>query len=607
MYRDALKQIRQHLRAGFEQKPFISLSDWADKYRYLPMESSAEPGRWRTKVTPYLKEIMDAATDPNTEEVTFLAPSQTAKTELILNTLFYFVHYDPCPVMVMQPTLAMAEAFSKDRVSASIRVMPVMRGLFKDPRSRDSGNTVLHKVFPGGHLTMTGANSASSLASRPIRVLINDEKDRNPPSAGTEGNPSEIAKKRTATFPNRLIVNVSSPTLAGASPIQKDWERGSRGRYHVPCPYCGAIQYMHFSLLRWDEGIKNIRYECEHCQQPITEDRKPWMLANGQWIHENPNNTTHRSFRISGLFSPFPKASWENIIIDFLRCKSDHEALKTWTNTTLGEVFDPKLEETDVTGLLARCESWDAVPSDVALITAGVDVQDNRIHVIVWGWGVDQAWCLDYKVIIGNPGHRFVWDELDEYLTDPWTNDRGQLLRVQSVCIDSAGHFTEQVYQFVKTRTARRVFAIIGRSGSRPAVSKPTHNNRHRVPLFTVGVDSIKATVFSQLAVKQSGPGYMHFPIGKCDEVFFNELTAEVYRQKMHKGKRPTWVWEQIRPRNEALDCTVYAMAAREIAGGNLKKLKAQLDQAAREEGVKEPKRKAPVNSTRQRPSWLRR
>ena len=194
--------------------PELTVSQWADEYRRLSPEASAEPGRWNTDRAPYQREIMDAINDARCEEVIIMSSAQVGKTELILNIIGYYIDYDPSPILVLQPTRDMAETFSKDRLAPMLRDTPALKGKVKDARSRDSGNTILHKTFPGGHITMVGANSAAGLASRPIKIVLMDEVDRYPASAGTEGDPIKLAEKRTTTFWNRkncLLYTSPSP------------------------------------------------------------------------------------------------------------------------------------------------------------------------------------------------------------------------------------------------------------------------------------------------------------------------------------------------------------------------------------------------------------
>lgn len=191
--------------ATLKPPPELTLSQWADRYRMLSAESSAEPGRWHTDKAPYQREIMDAIGDAHIRRVVIMCAAQLGKTELLLNILGYFMAYAPAPILVMQPTLDMGQTFSKDRLAPMIRDTPVLRGLV-DVKSRYAGNTILKKNFPGGHITIVGANSATGLASRPIKVLLADEVDRYPGSAGTEGDPLSLAQKRQTTFWDKKTV-----------------------------------------------------------------------------------------------------------------------------------------------------------------------------------------------------------------------------------------------------------------------------------------------------------------------------------------------------------------------------------------------------------------
>lgn len=549
--------------------PKLTVSEWADEYRRLSKEASAEPGQWRTERAPYQREIMDSVNDPEVETVVVMSSAQVGKTEILLNIIGYFMDYDPSPIMMVMPTLDLAEAYSKDRLAPMLRDTPALKDKVKDARSRNSNNTLLHKKFPGGHITLVGANSPSSLASRPIRILLADEVDRFPMSAGSEGDPLNLAAKRTTTFWNRKKVYVSTPTIKGLSRIEAEYEDSTMEQWCLPCPGCGHYQPLKWAQIRFED----ITMECEKCKERYTEFE--WKDQKGKWVprKEHPNK---RGFHLNELASPWKR--WEDIIEDFKEAKKAPETLKVWVNTALGESWEEP-SETDGEELLKRRERYNCeVPKNVLVLTAGVDVQDDRLEVEVVGWGLEkESWGIEYKIFHGDPGQEAVWKQLDEYLQKEFKYEDGTGLMISCTCVDSGGHFTTEVYKFCKPREHRRIFAIKGKGGPGvPFVGRVSRNNREKAALFTIGVDQGKQLLISRLKTEFEGAGYCHFPIESdkgYDEMYFDGLTSERRVIKYYKG-RPKVEWIK-RPgaRNEPLDIRNYATAALEILNPDLEML----------------------------------
>lgn len=572
--------------------PDITMSEWADAYRYLSPESSAEPGRWHTYKTPYMREIMDAISDIKVQKVVFMSAAQLAKTEgAILNTIGFFMHYDPSPIMVMQPTIQMAETFSKDRLSPMLRDTPVLRDKVND-KSRTSGNTILQKIFPGGHVTMVGANSPASLASRPMRILLADEIDRYPATAGNEGDPLLLAGKRLTTFWNKKEICVSTPTIKGLSRIEVEFEHSTQEEWNVPCPECGALQPLEWANIIFDkENLDDVSCACTKCGVISSEYEWKEQFTKGKFIAKYPERKV-RGFHLNALASLF--VEWREIAQKFITAndekkKGNIELLKVWTNTEMGQTWEESGEQIEEKALSKRREKYNCeVPEDVLVLTAGVDTQDDRFEIEVVGWGEGkESWGIRYAVIYGDLKLPNVWNELDTYLSQTFTRADGAKLKIICTCMDSGGHFTNQVYKFCKARTARRVFAIKGKGGAEvPYYNKPTTNNPVKCPLFTLGVDTGKSILLSRLKVElvdddgndvDHAPGYCHFPREKdrgYSEDYFKGLTSE--RQIMtYKRGKPVYEWrikDYEHKRNEALDCRNYATAALEIANPVLKK-----------------------------------
>lgn len=508
---------------------------------------------------------MDAFNDPLVEEVVVMSSAQVGKTEILNNVTAYFVDQDPSPILIVQPTLEMGEAWSKDRLAPMLRDTPCLRGKVKDPRARDSGNTLLHKTFPGGHITIAGSNSAASLASRPIRVVLQDEVDRYPVSAGTEGDPCSLADKRTANFWNRKKGKFSTPTIKNASRIESAYEMSDKRRFTVPCPHCGEFQFLFWGEEEKPGGVKWPRdnpgaaeYECLHCKGRWNDGVRWRQIRFGRWEATATFNGT-AGFHLNAIYSPWTKLS--ELAKQFLESKSP-ERLMTFVNTALGQTWEERHDiKIDSHELHNRCETYESdVPGEVVIITAGVDVQADRLVVEITGWGRDEeSWSLAHHVIPGDTIGTEVWRELDKLLLETFPHPGGAPMHIRAVCIDT-GWKDATVLRFTRDRYNRRIFAIKGRSGDHPIwARKPSKKNQ--TPFWMVGVDPAKDAIYDRLRIAEPGAGYCHFPMG-YELDFFEELTSEKKITQYHHGF-PKRVWKkQDGARNEALDCRVYAYAA---------------------------------------------
>jgi len=579
------------MKKRLKPPPKLTISEWADEYRKLSPESSAEPGSWNTSRAEYQRGIMDALSDPYIETVVVMSSAQVGKTEILNNAVGYFISQDPSPMLVVQPTLDMAQTWSKDRLAPMLRDTPVLGGLVKDPRSRDSGNTTLHKVFPGGHVTACGANSPSSLASRPVRNVFCDEVDRYPISAGTEGDPVSLAKKRSATFWNRKILLVSTPTNKDASRIETAYLESDQRKYYVPCPHCHAEQPLVWGSVKWEiDKPETAMYCCSECGGMWDDTQRARAIKRGKWVSSEKTRKV-AGFHLSALYSPWTPL--EDGVRDFLEAKKQPATLRVWVNTFLGETWEESGEQVDDFDLANRAEEWHAVPEDVVLLTAGVDVQDDRLEAEIVGWGRDEeSWSIAYKTIHGDPSSPAVWRDLDEFLSQSFEHEVSDDMIVRATCIDSGGHHTQAVYKYVAPREGKRIFAIKGMGGEgKPIMGKPSKNNIGKIKLFPVGVDTAKLLLFSRFKITEPGPGYCHFPVGREDE-YFKQLTAEKIATRYHKGfaKRE---FVKTRTRNEALDVRVYAMAALSLLNVNLTSLAKQMEH--RKEAKEHIKEQKPV------------
>ena len=578
----------------------LTLCEWADKYLMLSPESSAEPGHYRSSRTPYIKEVMDSFTDPRVRNIVFVAASQVGKSVMEMAALGYIIDQDPGSILYIHPTVEDSKKFSRLRIGPMIRdTKRLSRKVHEVKQGRNNASTVLQKSFPGGMLTITGSNSASALASAPARYIIGDERDRWAASAGREGDPWELAKARQTTFYNAKSIEVSTPTIKGASNIADSFAKGTQEHWCTQCPDCGEWSELQFKDLKFEPrkrkinkkvvwGIKDgVNWACPKCGVVHTEMET--RRFKHKWIADNPDAIRKgtRSFWLNAFASPW--TSWERIVVRFLESKDNPQQLKVVYNTLFGQLWEERTDfNYDSDDMMSRREDYGAinrqpveVPDGVLILTMGVDTQDNRFEYEVVGHGMyGETWGIESGIIMGRPDTDEPWKRLDGVIDHEYLRADGSKMKIAICCIDSGGHFTQEVYAACKARQAKKVFAIKGKGGdSVPYVGVPTKvsigSNRRTCWLYTLGVDSGKATIMSNLRVEEPGPKYCHFPKGKgYDERFFNGLLSE-HMVLTSSGGINKWKWEKIpgHERNEALDCRNYALAGFKIINPDMDKL----------------------------------
>lgn len=585
--------------------PRLTVSEWADTYRQLSAETAAIPGQWSTDRVPYAREIMDAISDPAVHTVVWQSSAQVGKTEVLNNIAGYFMDYDPCPVLVLQPTVEMAETWSKDRLSPMLRDTPVLTEKVRDPKSRTSGNTILHKTFPGGHITMVGANAPAGLASRPIRVVLADEIDRYPASAGSEGDPLSLANKRTQTYWNRKRVYVSTPTIKHVSRVERAREQSDDRRYHVPCPHCDGYQELHWSGVEWPKGEpQKAFYRCAHCGMEIEERHKARMVKRGRWVATRPFRGV-AGFWTNELVSLF--STWGKMAEEFLDAKGDPETLRVWVNTALGQTWedDQTGEQLDWMDLYERREpySFGEVPDErICYVGATVDTQDDRFEICVKGWAPgEESWNLDYFAIAfaaaadehetkQSLSHAF--DELDRWMcTAEYRHPSGNKLPLRYVIWDSAGHLTEEVYKMARRSKCRVLRVIKGHNGKDAPLlpTKPKKVKPHSVHLWTVGVNRAKDAISRRLQLVDDGP-IVHFSEDFTQD-YFEGLCAEAREERYSMGQR-YHVWAQKRKRNEPWDLEAYHYIGLRMMRPNLDAFAKLLDREPEAPKTRPPRKK---------------
>ena len=547
-----------------------SIGKWADKERKLSRESSSEAGDWDTKRTAYMLELYEITTNKEVRTIVVMAASQLAKTEYLLNVIGRYIELEPCPMIVMQPDGTMAKNFSKERVAPMFRDCPVFKGLITDPEKKNSDNTISFKKFPGGFLAFVGSRSASALASRPAKIVLCDEVDRYAKSAGDEGAPLALIKKRVTTFPDHKIIITGTPTIKDLSEVEDEYRLSSQGKFYLPCPECNEYEVLLLEKMTWetiDNKAKKVKMRCSHCGSLASE--KKWKRKEqiiGKWIHDFPDRDEVRGFWINGFYGVF--RSWESIITEWIEVQNDLQKKQVFINTVLAETYEEEIKEKiDYLRLLETRVEYDAeVPDDVKILTAGIDTQDEWFAIEVLGHGSNgKLYGIEYKVIYGNLEEERAWKELDEFLQRKFYYKDGTGLNIYSACMDTGGHHTEKVYDFVMEKyEGRRIFGIKGQGGmNTPIINGFRRTPNNKIDLLSLGVNALKDITCSKLKIIEEGPGYCYFPVDifkNYDLEYFKSLTAEVKEIKGNKVE-----WKQIRKRNEALDCRNYAIAALEV------------------------------------------
>ncbi|MGL6121064.1 MAG: phage terminase large subunit family protein [Fusobacteriaceae bacterium] len=569
----ALKFLRKQIGQILQTPPKMSIREWADMNRVLSKESSSEHGDWDTSRTPYMIEIYESIRDVNLREIVLQMASQLAKSEVLLNTFGYYAQYDPCPMLLVQPTDTLVKEFSKERVAPMIRDTKVLKNLVKDANLKNSGNTVSHKMFPGGFLSFVGANSASRLASKPIKLLMLDEIDRYPKSAGDEGSPIELAKKRIQTFKDSKVLFTGTPTIKDHSEIEQEYFLGSQGVYYLDCPSCKEANELLFDNLVYEikkddeKKVTDVKMSCSYCGSMHYEEE--WKKNNqetGRWIHKFPERFHKKSYKLNGLAGVF--RTWKEIVEEYLSVKNDEQKYKAFINTVLAETYEEDIKEKiDYELIYARREEYEAeVPEGVLVLTAGIDTQDNYLAIEVVGHGINkEKWGIEWATIQGSFSEIETQKKLDQFLNRSFSYKDGFKIKIYSSCIDSGGHHTDSVYDYVEKRQKiKRIFAIKGLGGEHtPSINKFTPVAKRNLKLLTLGVNSLKDSIYSELRLNEVGEGFNHFPedIFKNYNIeYFMSLTAEIKEIKDRKV-----LWKKIRKRNEALDCRGYAIAALKV------------------------------------------
>lgn len=609
-----LNRAMRKALSGMTPPDDLTVSQWAEAKRRLSAESAAEPGPWRTERTPYLREPMDAFTDPKVRHIVMVAASQVGKSEFLNNCIGYIIDEDPGSILFIHPTTIDAQEYSKLRIAPMLRDSPALRQKIAAPKSRDSHNTILQKAYPGGILTMCGSTEAHALASKPIRYVFGDERDRWATSAGNEGDPWDLAMARQTTFYNAKAVEVSTTTIKNASAIEAAYYTGTMERWNSKCPHCGEYHEIRWSDIRFEYDeiivshkktykVKKVYYTCPGCGCISTEAEM--KRAPAKWIAENPEayGQGSRSFWLNAFVSQW--ASWESIVLKYLNALGSTKKMQVVFNTCFGEPWEDRGDIEDEDSLLARREDYGKdkngepveLPPGVLVLTAGVDTQDDRMEYEIVGHGFfGETWGIEKGIVMGRPDDDATWNKLDEVVFDRVMRfENGVGLRVSMSFVDEGGHFTQSVRAQCNTRISKKVFCIKGMPGQdKPYISPPKKQkifvNQIAVGTcwqYQLGVDSGKEIIMDNLRVQTPGQKYCHFP--KRDDygsAYFAGLLSET--KVYDPNKKQPWSWKKIpgHERNEPLDCRNYALAAFKALPKNLDEIDRQIKAAS---GVRVP------------------
>ena len=576
----------------------LSPTDWAERHVRIPA-GNAIPGLVRFRNAPYQAEPLDMIANPDCREITLMWGAQTGKTFVQLCAMGYFIEHDPQSQMMMQPSQGDLQTWLSAKFDPMVEQSDSIRGKVSAPRARGGVNNQRMKQYPGGFLMFAWSGSPKTMRGRSAPKIFTDEIDGYEQTV--EGDPLALIKQRSATFGDqRLMFKTSTPTFKDASRIEESFRAGDRRRWFVDCPDCGGSQYLKWSQVTWlknDEGEhmpETATYACEHCGVTWDEIQRIRALRAGYWKAEKPF-AGHASYHLPEMASLFVELP--EMAKSFLEKKAKGD-LQTFVNVSLAETWDEAGATHDPDLLYNRREAYAAqVPAEAVVLIAAVDVQDDRLEVSVWGFGGpdgDNTYLITHDVFRGNPGARDLWDRLDDYLETEYEHENGFRLRLAATGIDSGGHYTTEVYKYCKRaqERGRRVYALKG-SNQRgaPIVGRPTNRNAQGVDLFAVGTDAAKEIIFKRFSIADpSVPGYVHFPTGEpmIDPEFFAQLTAEK-RVTTYRNGFPVMIYKKMRPRNEALDCFVYAIATLNILRPNFRAIAAKLIPGDMPEKAPEP------------------
>jgi phage terminase large subunit GpA-like protein len=541
----------------------MTVSEWADRRRVLDSRSSNEPGKWKTKRTPYLKDIMNAFCDPEVSTIVFVKPAQVGGTEAILNILGYIIDQDPGPVLLVYPSEQLAESIARSRITPMLEKSKALRDKWDFRRSK-----LLEMQFSGMAVSLTGANSPANLSSRPIRYVLFDEVDKYPRQSGKEAGPIELGTERSKTYNyNRKIFITSTPTFTDGAVWAEFQNCETQYYYFVPCPRCGNFQRLRFRQVKFPpDGTPGERaagafYECSHCQAKLNDADKTGMLRKGEWRAEKQGGRSKTGFHLNAIYSPW--VSFRDVSFEWLKSQDDHEKRMNFINSWLAEPYEQVGMSAGADLVLAKQSRWTRgiVPDGALMITGGVDMQEDRYYYTLRAWGPNKiSWNIDHGCVA-------TAGEIQDIFDRDYFDESGGKHMVNFALFDS-GFQTDFVYDFCYLHPD--VFLPVkGSSASLPGKYRMSRIDKDKsvangMELVICDGGYYKNMIFSRLRQEKGG---WHVYDG-CDADYAKQITSE-HKIMRKNGEHSTWVWKLKTERadNHYLDCEVYAACAADIIG----------------------------------------
>lgn len=588
---DGINDIWGKAKDFLRPPPKLSPSEWSEMHIKIPA-GNAISGRIRFDNAPYQREPLDLFADKSVERITLMWGAQTGKTQILNCALAYYIGHDPKSQIMMQPSQGDLHTWLETKFNPMVDANEELSERIAKPRSREGVNNQNMKSYYGGWLMFSWAGSPRTMRGRSAPAIFCDEVDGYEYNA--EGHPVSLLWQRAATFGDqRKLLVTSTPTIKGSSFVESSFEDGDMRRFHIPCPHCDEKIKLLWSQVVWDKDENGnhlpdtATYSCQNCGGMISDSEKRAALRHGEWIAEKPF-TGHASFHLSELYSGFRR--WKDIVRSFLEKKATGD-LQSFINVSLGETWEADGETISEDDLRSRAVPMDKLPEDTALLVAGTDVQDDRVEITIMGMSRgERIHVYDHITIQGDPSTPQLWADVETHLFRSYEVENGKTMQIRATCVDSGGHYTQQVYAFCKKNQGRRVFAIKGKGGEGQAIiGRPSKNNIGRVNLFSIGVHTVKDLLFARLKINDYSEGYIDFS-DKLDNEYFLQLTAEKIVTRYQKGFQRR-EYQKIRRRNEALDCMVYAYAAYVLIGVNINALADKIVYNNTEEPVKQDKK----------------
>lgn len=557
MLADPVEAALRRAFAHFRPPPKQDLATWMEANMRLPLGATAMPGKLR--LHPHQRGIADAISDPEIERVTVQKSARVGYSTLLVGLIGSHVANEPAAVLCVLPTEADCRSFVVDQIEPVFEATPALRGKLGAGADESGRNTLVHRRYAGGSVSVVAAKAPRNLRARTARILVIDEASAM--ESGAEGDPIALAVMRTLTFSDRKIIMGSTPVFEEGDPVIRAYNESDQRVFESVPPCCETPTEIMWSHIEWPEGEpEKAAFRCPHCNALTHEEHKADMVARGAWRITRPDVQGHAGFRLNALLSTLPNASWGKLAAEFLVAKKSPDTLQAFINTVLGQGWKEASEELDESDLMARAEEFglQSIPEPVRVITAGVDVQRDRVEICFLGFSDVETFILGHSVVWGDPKESTTWAEVDDALRTTWKHPLGRMIGVDAAAVDAGdGETMDYVQAFCSPRFNRRVVAIKGAGGNRQAI-EASHSKGSK--LFIVGVDGIKARLLTTLARGRS----IRFSNTLSAE-WFEQLTSERRVLKYSRGQ-PVRLFERIMGRRaEALDCVVYALAVRNL------------------------------------------